>query len=197
MFLETIKVKNKRFHNLDLHQNRVTKTQKDKFTISTCISLKKQVEIPKQLDEKLYKCRVVYDTEIQNIEFLPYTIPKIETLQIIYTKNMAYEYKFLDRKNLDKLYQNRGNKDDIIISQNGFVQDSYYGNLLFSDGKQYFTPKNPLLKGTQRAKLLQEAKVLAKEIQVSDISNFVFIKIINAMLDLEDAPKIDIKKVYF
>lgn len=197
MFIETIKVKQHEFHNLSFHQKRLSNTQKEKLNIEPSIILAESLQIPDGLSEEVYKCRVIYDKKIRKVEFLSYKLPKINSLQIVRTKNLNYQYKYSDRQALHKLYGEKGDKDDIIIVQNEVVQDSYYGNLLFFDKEKYYTPQKPLLKGTQRAKLLQDRRILEEEIKTSDIKYFIFVKIINAMLDLEDAPKVDIQEVYF
>jgi len=48
--------------------------------------------------------------------------------------------------------------DEVVFIKNGMVTDCSIGNLLFFDGHEWITPYIPLLKGTQRAFLLDKKK---------------------------------------
>ena len=89
--------------------------------------------------------------------------------------------KYSDRSLINKLFDQRGSCDEIIIIKNGKVTDCSIGNLIFRQGKKWYTPDSPLLLGTQREKLLQEGKIQERTIFQEDIVNFDEIKIINAM----------------
>ena len=80
----------------------------------------------------------------------------------------------------------KGDADDIIIVKNGLITDSSFANLLFFNGLQWLTPAQPLLKGTQRAKLLEQEQVITAEIRTADLSNFIKVRLVNAMLRFED-----------
>ena len=79
------------------------------------------------------------------------------------------------------MFDQRGSYDEIIIIKNGKVTDCSIGNLIFRQGKKWYTPDSPLLLGTQREKLLREGKIQETTIFQEDIINFDEIKIINAM----------------
>ena len=89
--------------------------------------------------------------------------------------------KYSDRSLINTLFAQRGTCDEIIIIKNGKVTDCSIGNLIFRQGKKWYTPDSPLLLGTQREKLLQEGKIQERTIFQEDIVNFDEIKIINAM----------------
>ena len=69
---------------------------------------------------------------------------------------------------------------------NGLITDSSTANLLYYNGNQWLTPTFPLLKGTQRAKLLEQEKIQVADIRPSDLHNFKKVRLINAMLRFED-----------
>ena len=92
--------------------------------------------------------------------------------------------KYTDRSLINTLFAQRGACDEIIIIKNGKVTDCSIGNLIFRQGKKWYTPDTPLLLGTQREKLLQEGKIQECTIFQEDIVNFDEIKIINAMNSL-------------
>jgi 4-amino-4-deoxychorismate lyase len=66
------------------------------------------------------------------------------------------------------------------------VTDSYYANVIFSDGDQWYTPYQPLLQGTKRQQLIDQGVVHPIPIGVKDIARFQRIQLINAMIDIED-----------
>ena len=89
--------------------------------------------------------------------------------------------KYSDRSLINTLFARRDVSDEIIIIKNGKATDCSIGNLIFRQGKKWYTPDTPLLLGTQREKLLQEGKIQERTIFQEDIVNFDEIKIVNAM----------------
>lgn len=197
LLLETIKVKNKQLQSLDFHNDRLNRTRKELFGTSNLLLLEKIVQIPDNLGDGVFKCRVLYGKEIEKIEFQPYQIKEIRSLKIVDGGQIDYAYKFADRQNLEKLQAKSLflNTQDILITKNGLVTDTSYANIVFFDGERYFTPNTPLLKGTKRAQLLQKQLIAERKICVQDISYFLFAKIINAMIDLEESPIIPISDI--
>ena len=96
----------------------------------------------------------------------------------------------------DSLYRLRRFRSDIIIVKNGFVTDSYYGNLLFFQNGKWYTPVSHLLSGVQRSVLLEQGLIEERTIHVRDLRKYEKVKIINAMLDLASGPEIDIADVH-
>jgi 4-amino-4-deoxychorismate lyase len=70
--------------------------------------------------------------------------------------------------------------------QNGLITDTSISNLIFFDGKEWFTPANPILQGTCRDRLMAEGRLIAKEIRIDDLDLFIGCKLINAMRDPEE-----------
>jgi len=48
--------------------------------------------------------------------------------------------------------------------------------------KQWFTPEEPLLQGTMRAKLLDEDFLQTRQIKKSDLKNYTHVALMNAMI---------------
>jgi 4-amino-4-deoxychorismate lyase len=142
----------------------------------------------------LYKCRIIYDDVSKEVEFHPYTANPVNSLMIIEHDRIAYEFKYRDRKTIERLYDLKKNCDDILIVKRGLVTDSSYSNIVFRKGKQWYTPWSALLKGTQRQKLIDSEKVIQEEIKTKDIRSFDTFKLINAMLEFE-SPEIDVKNI--
>ncbi len=184
---EVIKVQNRQLQNIEYHNDRLNRSRSDVFGIKEPIYLEKIIKIPANLDNQIYKCRVIYSDKIEKIEFEPYQPRKINSLKIVTHDTIDYSVKYYDRKIINELYKQRGDCDDILIIKNGFVTDTSYANIVFWDGKNWITPTTPLLPGTKRKKLIEEKRITEKEIKVSDLQSFEKARIINAMIDLEES----------
>ena len=143
-------------------------------------------DIPNLPRDKTLRCTFSYSQEIVDYKLVEYKIPAINSLKIVAENSIDYSYKYTDRSILNTLFEKRKNCDDIIIMKRGFFTDSLFANLVFYDGSKYFTPANPLLKGTKRSRLIDEGILFEEEIGVDDLALFKFCGLINAMLDLED-----------
>lgn len=100
------------------------------------------------------KCRVIYGREIEEITYTSYQIRPVHSLQIVYSDDIDYTYKSTDRSVINELFARRQEQDDILIVKNGLLTDTSIGNIALFDGNEWYTPKQPLLKGTRRASLL-------------------------------------------
>ncbi len=191
---ETIKLQNKKLFNIEYHNERMNNSRRNLFGTEDKINLEEVIKIPDGISNNVFKCRVVYSEKITDIEFQPYYEKKVNSLQAINVDWIDYSYKYLDRSNLQKLLC-KCIADDVLIIKNGFVTDTTYSNVVFYDGKNYFTPNTPLLKGTKREKLLREGIIKETEIKISDINNYKSLFLINAMLDIDEAKAIPINKI--
>jgi len=185
---ETIKCYNGKLFNIEFHQARFEKAQKEYFGIKPKINLNEKIEIPEFAKKGLFRCRVTYSKQIEKIEFIPHQYREIKSLKLVEDNEIDYSYKYADRQRLNQLFEMRGNCDDIIIIKNGCITDSTFANIVFFDGKTWLTPDTPLLPGTQRSKLLVERKILECRITLSDIEKFEKAGLINAMQDLGKMP---------
>lgn len=192
-FIETIRLQDGEFYNLFHHEQRMRRTLLE-FYGEGDIHLEEllsKVELPLQ---GLFKCRIVYDEVSKEIEFVAYEPRKITSLKLIEDNSIQYEFKYKNRDKLNKLYSHRDNCDDVLIVKKGLVTDTSYANVIFKQGKTWYTPWNCLLKGTMRQKLLDENVIKAEVIPVKDISKFESVKLINSMLGFE-SPEIDISQI--
>ncbi|MGD1891663.1 MAG: aminotransferase class IV [Cyclobacteriaceae bacterium] len=97
---------------------------------------------------------------------------------------MQYDHKFADRHLIIHLFAQRQSDDDILMVKNGLITDTSYSNVAFFDGQQWFTPHQPLLPGTSRARLLDEGLLQKAKITPNDLPQFEYCSLINAMLPL-------------
>lgn len=193
--VETIKCKNGEFFNLRYHQARFNLTRRALFGLKQEISLEKSIQIPEKYQTGLFRCRVVYSEEIEKIEFHPHQYRTVKSLKLIEANDLDYQFKFTSREKLNALFDQRESCDDILIVKNGFVTDSFIANVVFFDGRKWWTPDTPLLPGTQRARLIHEKKISVCPVTPDDLSKYEKAGLINAMQNLDNMPEISISKI--
>jgi 4-amino-4-deoxychorismate lyase len=192
--IESIYLKDGEFRNVKYHQLRMESSSKELFGVSNDSTLENKLQSSEYPESGLYKVRVIYDTEVKQIEFVPYLTKPVQSLKLISSDAISYAHKFENRQTLNELYQQRGKCDDIIIVRNGFVTDASYANPIFRKGDEWFTPATFLLPGTMRAFLLDSHRIKSTEIRVEDIVKYESCKLINAMLGM-DAPEIPMSSI--
>lgn len=195
LLFETTKVQNRQLQNIQYHNDRFNRSRFDLFKISKPVYLDQIIEIPAELENHIYKCRITYGSKIEKIEFARYVPRIISSLKLVESNKLDYSFKYSDRSKLNELYEKRDNCDDILIIKNGFITDTSIANIVFWDGSKWFTPSTPLLRGTNRARLLNEGRIFEKEIKPQDIYKFEKARIINAMVDVENSKDILIEKI--
>lgn len=184
-FLETIRCENGVLQNLNYHQSRLDSSQAILLKSYRSINLNGLI-VPKNCENGLFKCRIIYAESLQSVEFLPYTLPKISSLKLVVNNQIDYSHKFANRSEIQKMFDKRGLSDDILILKNGWITDTSFANILFFDGKRWFTPEKPLLKGTQRENLLRQGLIFQANISPDSVPDFSKARLINAMIRFED-----------
>lgn len=178
LLLETIKIEAGHVHNLSYHQQRCDKSRFDLYGIKDSLNLKSIIHPPKT---GLHRCRILYHTKMHSIEYIPYQAKEIKTLQIVNTQ-IKYTYKYANRDVLNSLLNLHPEADDILIVNNGYIQDTSIANIAFYDGDNWLTPTKPLLKGTMRQKLLDEGFLKSKPIKKEDLHLYTQVALMNAMI---------------
>ena len=195
-FIESICCVNKELRNLDYHQARFDRTRSDNFNDIQPILLKEIIQFPTELSDEKYKVRIVYDREIQSIEFQSYQIKPINSIKLFeIDPKINYTYKYADRWFFDE-YIKEAQTDDLVLVKSNYITDCTYSNIVFFDGENWFTPRSVLLKGTMRESLLNEEKIKEKNIKISDLANFQSFKRINAMMNLEESQEVSILELF-
>lgn len=195
--VESLKLKDGFIQNPAYHQVRLNRSMDELFPGAGTINLEKEIEIPENCTSGIFKVRVLYRRTLEKIEIMPYVFRKIGSLKVVHHQSIDYHLKYAGREVLQELFARRGNCDDIIIVKNGLVTDSFVANLLFFDGEKWFTPTSPLLKGTKRQFLLDQGVISEREIREDEIKNYQKIGLVNAMIDFDEVPVIEIDKVVF
>ncbi len=177
-FFETVKIQKGEIQNLSFHNRRVNHTIKQNFKIGTKIDLQEHVQ---QEDFSLERCKIIYDKEIKTIQFFPLTPRKFQSFKVLET-NITYNFKNVDREDIELLMSQKGSCDDIIMIKEGLVTDTSIANIAIYDGLKWITPKQPLLQGTYRESLLKKQLLLEKDVKMKDIKNAVRFAIMNALV---------------
>ncbi len=178
-FFETIRIQDGRIYHIDYHNRRANTTRRDIFGIDVPLDLSHFITPP---PHGLYRAKVIYDTEIREVAYYPYTPKKVQSLQLIHA-HVDYPYKALDRSKLDSLYAKRDGCDEILIVKDGLVTDTSIHNVAFLYKGEWLTPKEPLLPGTTRQRLLERGRLKTKQIEAKDIKKFATMALMNAMVD--------------
>lgn len=189
---EALCIEDKKMQHVDFHNKRIKHAFKEVFGIKRNIDIEQIVSIPENISNERFKCRLLFTPDETSYEITAYHQREIKTLKVVYDNLIDYSFKNSNRQKLNSLYEQRGHCDDIIIVKRGNVTDAWSANLVFFDGKKWYTPDKPLLKGTQRAYLIAQKQIIEKRIWERDILNFKQVKLINAMIDFNRAPIIDI-----
>ena len=195
--VESLKLKDGRIQNPEYHQDRINRSMEELFPEAEKIRMTEVIQIPENCNSGVFKVRVLYRDSLEKVEIEPYHFRKIHSLKIVHHESIDYHLKYTDRQILQELYSQRENCDDIIIVKNGFVTDSFAANLVFFDGKSWFTPTAPLLKGTKRQFLLDQKLISEREISIEDISGFQKIGLVNALVDFEEMPVLPVDRICF
>lgn len=192
-FIESIAVIEGEIRNFAAHQKRMFATLFALYGENFCLDLEEIFpEIPSQ---GKYKCRVVYDQNILDIQLIEYEIRTMNSFRLVENDALDYRWKFEDRRIFDEM-KNAVDQDEIIIVQEGQVTDTSFSNLVFFDGKNWITPTTYLLNGTMRQSLLAQHRIIEQPIGMCDLRNFQSFKLINAMMDLDESPNLPITMIH-
>jgi len=184
--LESIKVQDGVLYNLEYHQDRMQRAWKSVFGIHKTVDLTKEIRIPKNAQQGLFKCRIVYDLQICEIDFNPYQRKEISKIVWTTDEKISYSHKFENRDNILRHSKKLNPDEELIFIKGGMLRDASYSNIALFDGKDWHTPTYPLLKGTKRAELLRNGRVISKKIRPDDLKNYKKISFINALNDLDE-----------
>jgi 4-amino-4-deoxychorismate lyase len=194
--VETIRSEDGILKNLSFHDERLNRSISDLFGKRPALSLEELVKVPVNASSGIFKCRVEYDFSIRKIEFIEYEARIIRSLKLIEDNSIDYSYKYTDRKRIEELFSRREGCDEILIIKNGIVTDSSYANIILRDQRdRWITPDTYLLAGTRRASLLKKGLIAERRVTYKDIEKYSEVKLINAMLDIDDSEAIPLSGI--
>lgn len=193
--IETIKVELGLLCNLSYHNQRLNLARKNLWQIIEPIHLEEHIKLPDNLGKGVYKCRVLYGCNIEQVVFYPYQLKRTESLKMVVSDTIDYQYKWADRSVIEKLLDRKDTCDEILIVKDGYVTDTSYANIAFYDGSRWLTPHRPLLRGTKRQQLLDQQIIAEAEIKRSDLRRFQKATLFNAMMEFNPDRNISIEHI--
>jgi len=181
-FLETIRVEDGTLCNLKYHQQRLDSVVEKSIDLEDVITTCK--DFPKY---GLFRCRLVYNSfsEVESVTFHSYKKRKITTFKVIFDNVIEYSKKYEDRTKLNQLFEQRDGCDEILIVKDLKVTDTTIANVAFYRDGVWVTPKNPLLKGTTRQRLLDDGFLVEEDIMVHQLRTFTQVALLNAMIEFD------------
>jgi 4-amino-4-deoxychorismate lyase len=186
--LETIQVLNGQLQNIEYHNLRFNAARLELFGLDDFQSLENLIKIPSECSEGIFRCRVVYEKEIQETTFTPYIYKEIKMLKLVDIDDWDYSHKYADRSFMTNLLNENREFDEVVMVKNGFITDCTIANLAFWDGTIWFTPSTPLLKGTKRQQLIDSQVITETAIRVEDLGKYKGVCLINAFWGLSRTP---------
>lgn len=181
--------------NLPYHWKRYQSAYFEYYGIKPKSNPFESISIPQEYNSDIVKLKLLYNETSQQYLYSQYTPKKIQTLKLVSDNSIDYHLKYTNRSSLELLLSKKGDCEDILIIKDGYLTDTSFSNIVFFDGEKWFTPRSPLLKGTMRAKLLEQNLIFERNIEVTDLNKFIKLKLINAMRDLENSNELLIKDI--
>ncbi len=180
-FLETIKIVDGEIYNIEYHQKRYESVL-ESLGVDDFKELHAYINPPLS---GIVKCRIVYDAKNLTASYQAYRKRDIASLKLVYDDKIEYDKKSTCRDDIDRLYGKKDVCDDILIVKNSLISDTSIANVAFYKDGIWYTPKQPLLMGTTRQRLLQSAKIVPKDIAVDELPTYSKVALLNAMIDFD------------
>jgi 4-amino-4-deoxychorismate lyase len=200
MLIETIRVVDGHFVDVERHLRRMKESSAEVYGHPVCLPDLSSSVIPAEMRRGIVKCRIEYGRGVSDISFTSYVPRDIRTLKLIDSPpGCDYHLKYADRGWIGELAAMRGDCDDILIIKDGLPTDTSYTNIMLQAGETFHTPDSCLLPGTMRARLIECGMAKIRHIALSDLfssdSPYTHIRLINAMMPLEEAPSVPISSL--
>lgn len=192
-FIESIQVCNGQFCSLEWHLRRMRQTIAYwQYPLDLSIL---SWQVPEDLGSGIFKCRIVYDSQIREMTYSPYQPRIIRSLKLVDGDALDYAFKYEDRSAIMRLLQLRESCDDILITKGGYITDTSYSNVVLENSEGLFVPHAFLLNGTRRQRLLSEGIVRERAIRPSDLWQYHRLYLINALIGLEEGISLPLSDV--
>lgn len=183
-FIESIRVCDGKLCSLEWHLRRMRQTIAYwQYPLDLSIL---SWQVPEELGSGIFKCRIVYDSQIREMTYSPYQPRIIRSLKLVDGDALDYAFKYEDRSVIMRLLQLKESCDDILITKGGYITDTSYSNVVLENSEGLFVPHTFLLNGTRRQRLLSEGIVRERAIRPSDLGQYHRLYLINALIGLEE-----------
>ncbi len=196
LLLESICVVRRQLALASWHNRRMNRSRFELFGAAERWNVEELIAIPPGLTDAVYKCRVLYDTDVRSVEFLPYVPRRVRSLRLVQAPpELDYAHKYANRAALGLLYSQRRTCDDVLIVQGTRITDTSFSSIAFYDGEQWYTPARPLLRGVRVDSLIEQGVLHTADIHTHDLPSFQKAVLLNAMLGFEENVEVDIAAV--
>ena len=105
-FIETIRIEDGQVYNLSYHTARMNRTRAAFWKEAAPIDLSGFISPPSL--SGIWKCRIVYDKEIEEVGYTPYQMRMVSSLRPVASDTIDYSYKSTNREELNDLFARRG-----------------------------------------------------------------------------------------
>ena len=191
-FIESIKSIDGEIFNITFHQKRYENVLHS-LDSTNYQNLLTHLKAPQK---GVYRCRVLYTQNELSVSYHAYTKREVKSLKLVYDDKIEYSKKYANREKIEKLFLLKESADDILIIQNSLVKDTSIANIAFFDNNRWITPKQPLLKGTTRARLLEQKRLFEEDIYEKDLKKYTKIALLNAMIDFDIIHTENVRNIY-
>ncbi len=168
------------------HQKRVDQTYHDVFGIPSELNLELSLagEELSEFGDRDAKARIVYDRSGQQRMLLSaYTPLHIDRLQVIpLVDEEYYPYKSTDREWIDSYTSQLPQGTDALFVRDGLVRESSYTNLAMLVNGRWYTPSEPLHRGTTLDRFVGLGHLIPSDIRLEDMRECEEIRLFNALL---------------
>ncbi|MDC1105477.1 aminotransferase class IV [Prolixibacteraceae bacterium] len=193
-FIETLSLNDGVLDNILYHQARLDRTI-DHFYPGSTIDLSELLGSEDLPTEGWFRLTVTYSNKVDNIECIPYHIREIERFEFVEVEALDYGFKYKDRTSLQTIASSLKSNEEAIIIVDKKVTDTTYTNLVFLQNGEWWTPKQCLLKGTQRQYLLDQGLIREADILMDSLFDYSHFRVINAMMGWSNAPIYSINQI--
>ena len=141
---------------------------------------------------ELFRVTLYYNREeVLEVRSIPYHRRQIQRLRLCkLPEDFSYRYKYADRSFFLSVGQGLSSEEEVLfVRSDGSLTDTTYTNILLElPNGDLITPSQPLLKGTQLSRLLEQGKVQEQAgLTCEDLRRSRRVYLINAMMPLEKA----------
>ena len=180
LFIETLRIEDGKVWHASLHDRRMNDTRRAFF--GPVSDLHVMDYLRPEAHTARTRCRLTYARDVIRVEYFPYYVRPVHSLQLVVQDDIDYRYKQADRHVLDEAFALRDTADDVLIVRHGLLTDTSIANIALWDGCEWHTPAQPLLAGTQRRYLLDTGQIKETDIPVASLGNYRHIRLFNALI---------------
>lgn len=195
-FFESIAIINGQVRNLEYHQDRVNRTFAKFYKASNLLVLKDAINDSILNKEGRFKCKVLYNNFKHNLYFEKYSSKVFKNHYLVDIGRVEYNFKYVNRNYLLRNCNNDLNSHALFFKKN-LLTDGEFANIILNNGIRWVTPKTALLEGTMRRYLLDQKRIILKDIAIEDLHQYNSFKLINALNSFEEAKEYSISDIIF